>query len=69
MAPRQQGHIRKMLRLFGYLKHHKRFRLAFDTGESFYEDLDFVEHNWSELYSEDSNEDLPDDMLEAKLDL
>ena len=64
MAPRQ-GHVKRMLRLFGYLKHHKKFRIAFDTGEPYYGDLDFVEHDWSEHYP-DSSEDIPDDMPEAK---
>ncbi len=54
------GHVRRMLRLFGYLKYHPKHRIKFDSGEPNYKGLNFLEHDWDTYYP-DCQEDVPDD--------
>ena len=60
VAPRE-GHVKRMLRLFGYLKHHAKYRLAFDMDPPNYEGLEFMEHDWTLLYPQ-ASEDLPEEV-------
>jgi hypothetical protein len=63
-APRE-GHMQAMLRLFGYLKHHMTRKLVIDTTMMDHSEVNFVKHNWSELYP-GAKEELPPDMPEPK---
>ena len=60
----REGHLKAMLRVFGYLKGYAKSRILVDPtllqikGNP-------IEHNWGELYP-DSFEELPPDILEPK---
>ena len=55
----KQGHMKRALRLFGYLKHHAKARLEFDPSDPNLEGLEFQDNDWTRLYP-DAEEDLPD---------
>ena len=61
----REGHLKRMLRLFGYLKHHQKYRIAFDNGDPSYDNLEFFEHDFTGLYP-DANEDIPENMPEPR---
>ena len=61
----REGHLKELLRVFGYLKHFAKRRIIIDTETADHSNLKFTEHNWSELYP-DSKEELPPDMPEPK---
>jgi hypothetical protein len=66
MAPRE-GHLKAMLRVFGYLKNHLRAKIIFDTNPLDIGDAEFLdEGDWSEMYP-DSKEELPPDMPNPKM--
>ena len=58
------GHLKRVVRIFGYLKHHQKFRIVFNNNPPNYDDVEFVEHDWSEQYP-DIPDDMPDDVPEA----
>ena len=60
-APRT-GHMKRMFRIFGYLKHHSKHRIAFDIDKPNYEGLQFYDYDWTTTYRgvvEDIPEDAP----------
>jgi hypothetical protein len=57
------GHMKRMFRLFGYLKSHAKYRIVFDPTQPNYEGLEFNEYDWSYTY-QDAKEDIPDVMPE-----
>jgi hypothetical protein len=61
-SPRE-GHMKRMFRIFGYLKHHMKYRLVFDPENPNYDGIQFKEYDWSYVY-QDAKEDIPDDMPE-----
>ena len=61
----REGHLKRMLRLFGYLKHHQKYRIAFDNGDPSYDSPEFFEHDFTGLYP-DANEDIPENMPEPR---
>ena len=63
-APRE-GHMKVMLRVFGYLKHHMKMQIIFNTKEPELDKVERVKQNWSELYS-DTKEKYPPDMPTPK---
>jgi hypothetical protein len=58
-APRQ-GHMKRMLRVFGYLKYHEKARIKFDTTLPNYEGLEFKNYDWSQQYPDAEEEIHPD---------
>ena len=63
MVPRE-GHLKAMLRVFGYMKGYAKARILVNT--SLPKILgDPIKHNWGKLYP-DSTEELPEDMLKAR---
>ena len=64
MAPRE-GHLKSMLRVFGYLKHHRKRQLSIDLNIPDHSEAEKVRHDWTELYP-DAKEELPPDMPEPK---
>ena len=65
MAPRE-GHFKAALRIISYLHYYKKARLVFDTTELDIGDIEFVDHDWKELYP-DAEEELPYDMPTPKM--
>jgi hypothetical protein len=53
------GHLKRVIRMFGYLKHHQKFRIIFNNDPPNYEGSTFLDHDWSEQYP-----DIPDDLPE-----
>ena len=58
-APRQ-GHVKAMLRVFGYLKYHMKRQILCNTEEPEFDKAKMVKHYWSELYPDAKEEYLPD---------
>ena len=59
----REGHMKRMFRIFGYLKSHAKYRIMFDPNPPNYDGLEFVEYDWSYHY-QDAREDIPDDVPE-----
>ena len=55
----REGHLRAMLRVFGYLKTYNKRRLVINTDQPDYTKLESVRHNWKEFYP-DAKENIPD---------
>ena len=61
------GYLKRALRLFGYLKHHKKYRIEFDSDLPKYikapqeTSVNFVEHDWWYQYA-GYEDDIPEDM-------
>ena len=64
MAPRQ-GHMKAMQRVFGYLKHHLKMRIEYDTALPMHASYQPVKYDWFEHYGE-VTEELPPDMPQPK---
>ena len=47
----KEGHFRRMLHLFGYLKSHNRARIKMDPADPDYSGFTFIENDWSGLYA------------------
>ena len=62
-APRE-GHLKAMLRVFGFLKHYRKWNVTVDPSELKLRG-EFKEQNWKEIYP-DMKEELPPNMPEAK---
>ena len=63
-APRE-GHLKTMLRVFGYLKHNSKRKLVANCYSLDCTKVERVKHEWSELHP-DAREELPEDMPEPK---
>jgi len=55
----REGHLKAMLRVFGYLKTYNKRRLVINTDQPDYTKLESVRHNWTEFYPE-AKEIIPD---------
>ena len=62
----REGHLKGMLRVFGYLKSHAKAKLVFDTRDFQEEIGKTVAHGWGELYP-NATEELPPDMPVPKM--
>jgi hypothetical protein len=60
VCPRE-GHLKRMLRIFGYLKYHTKGRIKFDMSEPELPDTMFKEYEWYEQYP-DATEEIPYDV-------
>jgi hypothetical protein len=58
-APRE-GHMKRMLRVFGYLKYHEKARIKFDVTVPNYDGLEFKDYDWSQQYPGAEEEIHPD---------
>ena len=56
------GHLKAITRVFGYLQHHKKYRIKFDPGEPYLGGLQFIDYDWSTTYRDASEEEIPPDM-------
>ena len=63
-APRE-GHLKAMLRVFGYLKHHMKRQIIYNVSKPDHSNVVLPKQNWKELYP-DAVEELPADMPEPK---
>ena len=54
----REGHLKRVLRMFGYLKHHYKHRIKFDLGDPNYYGTKFLDHDWDNNYPE-AEEDIP----------
>ena len=59
----RSGHMKKMFRLFGYLKSHAKYRIILDPTQPNYKNLKTINYDWSYVY-QNAKEDIPDDALE-----
>jgi hypothetical protein len=64
MKPRE-GHLKAMLRLFGYIKWHPKGQIIVDTNYMDWSPYQVEDHDWTEFYP-DAEEELPPDMLTPK---
>jgi hypothetical protein len=64
VAPRE-GHLKAMLRLFGYLKHTRKWRSIVDPTPPERDESKIEAHSWSDLYPE-AEEELPPNMPPPK---
>ena len=62
----REGHLKGMLRVFGYLKAFSKAKLVFDTRDFCEDTFDEVVHGWEELYS-NAHEEIPPDMPTPKM--
>jgi hypothetical protein len=61
-AAPKQGHLHRMLRIFGYLKHYSQYGIMIDTKEKLLPTtMENIEVNWEEQYP-GAKEELPPDM-------
>ena len=60
-AAPKEGHLTRMLRVFGYLKGYLRYGIIIDTSEKQVQGVEDVEVNWNEQYP-GATEELPKDM-------
>jgi hypothetical protein len=61
----QQGHLKAMLRLFGYIKWHPKGQIIVDTNYMDWNPCQVEEHDWTKFYLV-AEEELPPDMLTLK---
>ena len=61
----REGHLKRMLRLFGHLKYHKKEGIIFDVVIPDVSSYEIERHNWSEIYP-NASEELPYNMPEPK---
>jgi hypothetical protein len=64
MAPRS-GHMKAMLRVFGYIKKHKQGQIIVDHNYMDWKHYEVEKHDWEEFYP-GASEELPPDMPEPK---
>ena len=55
----REGHLKAMLKVFGYVKTYNKRRLVINTDQPEYTKLESVRHNWTEFYP-DAKEIIPD---------
>ena len=46
----REGHLKRMLRVFRYLKYHQKGRIKIDTDLPNYDGLEFMQYDWMEHY-------------------
>ena len=63
----REGHLKAIIRVFGYLKHHKKYRIKIDPDPPNYNGLTFTDHDWTEIYDA-AVEELPLDAPPAYVD-
>ena len=63
----REGHLKRALRVFGYLKFHARGKLYLDPSPISYEGIDFKDEDWTECYP-DADEYIDDNAPEPKVD-
>jgi hypothetical protein len=66
----REGHLKRMLRIFGYLKTHNRYRIRLDPSDPCYDDFEFVQNDWTGLYpdaEEDTDPDAPPPLSDKEL--
>ena len=56
----REGHLKRVLRIFGYLKNHYKHRILVDVTEPDYSGFKFMEYDWKTTYP-GACEDFPDD--------
>ena len=64
VAPRQ-GHLKAMLKVFGYLKYHMKRQIICNVEEPDFIKLEPAKQNWSELYP-DARKEYPPNMPNPK---
>lgn len=64
MAP-WQGHLDALKRIFGYLKHHSKFQIQYDTELPLHAHFERTKYDWFEHYGP-CCEEMPHDMPEPK---
>ena len=57
----KQGHLKSLIRLFGYLKHHRKYKITFSSKAPNYEDFEFLTYDWTYHYR-DACDEIPPDM-------
>jgi hypothetical protein len=55
----REGHRKRILRVFGYLKVHTKAKIRFDPSPPNYEGISFLQNDWIDLYP-DAQEAIPD---------
>ncbi len=71
-AKPREGHFRRMLRVFGYLKSHNRARILMDPSDPVYDGFTFVDNDWAGLYAgseEDIGPDTPEPVDDRELQI
>lgn len=63
----REGHLKRALRVFGYLKFHARGKLYLDPSPISYEGIDFKDEDWIECYP-DAEEYIDENAPEPKVD-
>ena len=63
-APRE-GHLQRMLRVFGYLKNYPKYGIVFDSSKHQVPNFSTTEVNWEEQYP-DAREEIPPDIIPEK---
>jgi hypothetical protein len=62
----REGHMKRCIRIFGYLKHNAKGRIVFDPADPNYDDIDFSkESDWTDLYP-DALEAVPEEAPVSK---
>ena len=56
----REGHFKRVLRMFGYLKHHLKHRIEFDPIPPDFSNVLFLQHDWTNHHP-DITSDMPDD--------
>jgi hypothetical protein len=64
MAPRK-GHLKAMMRVFGYIKKHKHRQIIVDPNYMDWSNYQYENHDWDEFYP-DAAEELPPGMPEPR---
>ena len=64
-ATPREGHMKVMLKVFGYFKHHMKRQIIFNTKEPELDKVESIKQNWSELYP-DAKKDYSSSMLIPK---
>jgi hypothetical protein len=62
LAMPQEGHLNKVYGIFSFLAKHENSRLVFDNKDPKFADCTFKRYDWSDIYGDDMNEDIPADM-------
>jgi hypothetical protein len=62
LAMPREGHLDKVYGIFSYLAKHENSRLVFDDKDPKFADGTFKRYDWSDIYGDNMNEDIPADM-------
>ena len=61
----REGHLKRCLRLFGYMKYNPKGRLVFDPTNPDLSEFEFQSHDWTDIYP-NPQEYIPDDVPEPR---